>query len=292
MSEYVLGLYEKSMPNELPLREKLLLAKESGYDFLELSIDETDEKLNRLIWNTATRRSAIQTMEDVGLPVRSICLSGHRKYPLGHPDPAIRRRGMEIMEDAIELADDLGIRMIQLAGYDVYYEAGNEKTRECFAENLEKSVAMAAKAGVILAFETMETDFLNTVEKAMYWVERIGSPYLQVYPDSGNITNAAVTCGRDVLEDLRAGAGHVAAVHLKETVPGVFREVPYGSGHVDFAGITKTAMDMGVRRFLAEFWYDSRTNWKQTLLENNRFLRHYLDQAEGTKNSKNPLWGD
>lgn len=292
MSEYVLGLYEKSMPNELPLREKLLLAKESGYDFLELSIDETDEKLNRLKWNTATRRSAIQTMEDVGLPVRSICLSGHRKYPLGHPDPAIRRRGMEIMEDAIELADDLGIRMIQLAGYDVYYEAGNEKTRECFAENLEKSVAMAAKAGVILAFETMETDFLNTVEKAMYWVERIGSPYLQVYPDSGNITNAAVACGRDVLEDLRAGAGHVAAVHLKETVPGVFREVPYGSGHVDFAGITKTAMDMGVRRFLAEFWYDSCTNWKQTLLENNRFLRHYLDQAEGTKNSKKLRVGD
>ena len=198
----------------------------------------------------------------------------------------IRSRAMEIMEDAIGLADDLGIRMIQLAGYDVYYEAGNAKTRECFAENLGKSVAMAAKAGVILAFETMETDFLNTVEKAMYWVERIGSPYLQVYPDSGNITNAAVACGRDVLEDLRAGAGHVAAVHLKETVPGVFREVPYGSGHVDFAGITKTAMDMGVRRFLAEFWYDGRTDWKQMLRDNNRFLRHYLDQAEEAVHAK------
>lgn len=67
---------------------------------------------------------------------------------------------------------------------------------------------------------------------------------------------------------------------------GVFREVPYGSGHVDFAGITKTAMDMGVRRFLAEFWYDGRTDWKQMLRDNNRFLRHYLDQAEEAVHAK------
>lgn len=280
MSEYVLGLYEKSMPSELPLREMAFMAKEAGYDFLELSIDETEERLNRLKWNAAMRRSALLTMADVGIPIGSICLSGHRKYPLGHPEPEIRKRAMEIMEGAIGLAGDLGIRMIQLAGYDVYYEPGNEMTREYFAKNLEKSVEMAAKAGVILAFETMETDFINTVEKAMYWVNRIGSPYLQVYPDSGNITNAAVANNRDALKDLQTGAGHVAAVHLKETVPGVFREVPYGSGHVNFAGITKTAMDMGVRRFLAEFWYDSRTDWKQTLQNNNRFLRHYLDQAE------------
>ncbi len=279
MRDYVLGLYEKSMPNELPLREKLLLAQASGYDFLELSIDETEEKLNRLQWNEATRRSTLLAMDEAKLPIRSICLSGHRKYPLGHPDPAIRRRGMEIMEGAIHLAEDLGIRMIQLAGYDVYYEAGNQRTRALFGENLEKSVDMAARAGVLLAFETMETDFLNTVKKGMYWVERIGSPYLQLYPDSGNLTNAAVACGQDVLEDLRAGAGHVAAMHLKETVPGVFREVPYGSGHVDFAGITAAAMDMGVRRFLAEFWYDSRGDWRRTLLDNNRFLRYYLDQA-------------
>ena len=26
----------------------------------------------------------------------------------------------------------------------------------------------------------------------------------------------------------------LCAMHLKETVPGVFREVPFGTGHVDF----------------------------------------------------------
>ena len=279
MREYVLGLYEKSMPDTLSLREKLEAAKEAGYDFLELSIDETDKKLSRLNWSRAERAAAVRDMEEAEFPIRSICLSGHRKYPMGHPDPAVRRRSLEIMEGAICLAEDLGIRIIQLAGYDVYYEPGNDETRELFGENLKKSVDMAAKAGVILAFETMETDFLNTVGKAMYWVNRIGSPYLQVYPDAGNITNAAVDAGKDVVEDLKSGQGHLAAVHLKETVPGKYREIPYGTGHVDFAAITKTAMDMGVRRYLAEFWYDPETDWKQVLLDNNRFLRAHLDAA-------------
>ena len=50
-----------------------------------------------------------------------MCLSGHRKYPIGSEKDAVRQRGMEIMGKAVELADDLGIRIIQLAGYDVWY---------------------------------------------------------------------------------------------------------------------------------------------------------------------------
>ena len=44
---------------------------------------------------------------------------------------------------------------------------------------------MAAKAGVMMGFETMETEFMNTVEKAMVYVNRVNSPYLNVYPDLG-----------------------------------------------------------------------------------------------------------
>ncbi len=66
---------------------------------------------------------------------------------------------------------------------------------------------MAASAGVVLGFETMETGFMNTVEKAMEYVKQVSSVYLNVYPDIGNITNAAFTYGTDVLEDLKLGSG-------------------------------------------------------------------------------------
>ena len=45
---YTLGIYEKSMPGNLSWKEKLSIAKNAGYDFLEMSVDETDEKLARI----------------------------------------------------------------------------------------------------------------------------------------------------------------------------------------------------------------------------------------------------
>ncbi len=282
MKEYTLGLYEKAMPKELSWKEKLTAAREAGYDFVEISIDETDEKLERLYMSAAERLELVRLMDEVGIPIRTMCLSGHRKYSLGSSDPELCRRGMDIMEKAIGLAEDLGIRIIQLAGYDVYYEESTEETRRRFEENLKKAVMMAAKAGVVMGFETMETEFMNTVKKAMHYVELADSCYLNVYPDSGNITNAAVSYGTNVQEDLKSGAGHLVAIHLKETVPGKFREIPYGTGHVNFEAIVHTSWELGVRRYVTEFWYTGNPDWKKDLYAAREMMGTLLDRERGT----------
>ena len=278
MKMYEIGLYEKAMPGELSWREKLLTAKELGYDFVELSVDETDAKLARLDMTGEERLEILKIMNEVGVPFRSMCLSGHRKYPLGSANPATCARGMEIMEKAVQLAADLGIRIIQLAGYDVYYEDSTPETVARFGENLKKATMMAAKAGVMLGFETMETEFMNTVGKAMKYVDLVNSPYLGVYPDSGNLKNAAVTYGTDVYEDIRSGAGHTVAMHLKETVPGKFREIHFGTGHVDFRKMIDTAWEIGVRRFVTEMWYVGQDNWKEDIREAHDMMSAILDQ--------------
>ena len=280
MKAYTLGLYEKAMPKELTWREKLTAAKEAGYDYVEISIDETDEKLARLDMSREERTELVSLMAEIGVPIRTMCLSGHRKYPLGSNDPEVCARGMEIMEKAIALAEDLGVRIIQLAGYDVYYEESSEETKQRFEENLKKSVLMAARAGVLLGFETMETEFMNTVEKAMKYVNIVDSTYLNVYPDSGNITNAAVSYGTDVLEDLRSGKGHLVALHLKETVPGKFREIPFGTGHVNFKDMIHTAWELGIRKYVTEFWYTGNPEWKKDLDFARTMMGNLLDQEE------------
>ena len=80
MKPYTLGLYEKSMPDTLTFREKLLLAGEAGFDALEMSIDESDARLSRLQWTKAERTALLSTTRDVGTYINSICLSGHRSY--------------------------------------------------------------------------------------------------------------------------------------------------------------------------------------------------------------------
>ena len=274
MNKYMLGLYEKSMPSNLSWEEKLSCAKNAGFDFVEISIDESEEKLKRLEISKEERIEIVRAMEKVGLPIRTLCLSGHRKYPLGSLNEETRNKGLWIMEKALELACDLGVRIIQLAGYDVYYEESTAESRELFKTNLKKCVDMAASYGVILAFETMETEFMNTVEKAMTYVNEINSPYLQVYPDSGNITNAAKKHNKNVIDDLEFGAGHIAAVHLKETVPDVFREVPFGTGHVAFESIIKKSFDLGVRRYVTEFWYVGNEDWMNDI----KYAKTFIDE--------------
>lgn len=279
MKEYTLGLYEKSMPNFLSWEEKLNCAKECGFDTVEISIDETDEKLARLDMTKEERKELVDLMFKCKVPLRTMCLSGHRKYPLGSMDEATRNKGMEIMRKAIDLASDLGIRIIQIAGYDVYYEDGNEQTRKYFEDNLKKSVEMAASEGVILAFETMETEFMNTVEKAMEFVELVDSPYLQVYPDCGNVKNATLSYGTSDLDDFEKGRGHLPAVHLKETVPGKFREITFGTGHVNFEEIIKKSWDLGARKYTAEFWYVGNDDWKDVIKNTKAFMDEKFKKA-------------
>ncbi|MCD8104944.1 MAG: L-ribulose-5-phosphate 3-epimerase [Lachnospiraceae bacterium] len=281
MKDYTLGLYEKAMPGNLTWRQKLLAAKRAGYDYIEISIDETDEKLARLDMPCEERVALVDLMAELGMPIRSMCLSGHRRFPIGSSDEKICARGMEIMEKAISLAEDLGIRIIQLAGYDVYYEESTPETRKRFEDNLKIAVEMAARAGVLLGFETMETEFMNTVEKAMKYVRAVDSVYLNVYPDAGNITNAAVTYQKDVLDDLRSGAGHLVALHLKETVPGKFREIPFGTGHVDFPSMIHTAWELGVRKYVTEFWYTGNPKWEKDLYFARDMMGALLDEESG-----------
>lgn len=274
--QFTLGLYEKSMPSDLTWEEKMLAAKEAGFDFIEISIDETEEKLARLDMSVEARLELTALMQKTGVPIRTMCLSGHRKYPLGSSEPKICARGMEIMEKAIRLSEDLGIRIIQLAGYDVYYENSTFETKKRFLKNLKRAAEMAAEAGIVMGFETMETEFMNTVEKAMKYVTLVGSPYLNVYPDIGNITNAAKTYQNDVLEDLELGRRHIVAMHLKETIPGKFREIPFGTGHVDFESAVEKAWELGVRKFVTEFWYTGNPQWKQDLQFANKMFTKIL----------------
>mgnify|MGYP003599200157 FL=1 len=273
MKKYLLGLYEKSMPGTLSWTEKLLAAKRAGFDYVEMSIDETEAKLARLEMRAEELTELRAAMLSTGLPIRSICLSGHRKFPLGCPDPDKQKRSLEIMEKAIALAAALGVRTIQLAGYDVYYEEGTEQTRQDFVRNLRKCAEMAAEEGILLGFETMETAFMDNVKKAMHYVQAVDSPYLGVYPDAGNITNAALLYHEDVLADMETGRGHLAAVHLKEALPGKYREIPFGTGHVDFDKIVRKSWELGVRRYVAEFWYKEGSDWQQELQKANDFMR-------------------
>lgn len=280
MKSYELGLYEKAMPSSLSWWEKLTAAKKAGYDYLEMSIDASEEKIRRIYMSKQERFELIRDMYQTEMPIRTMCVSALTKFSLGNPDGEKAGRGMEIAEKSIELAADLGIRVVMIPGYDVYYEPSDEKTKSGYLENLRRVAEIAEKTGVILGLETMENEFMNTVEKAMKYVVLCGSNYLKIYPDIGNLTNAAKQYKMDVLEDLQLGKGNITSMHLKETLPGRYREVPYGTGHVDFEAAIQKAWQMGIRRYVTEFWYLGEENWSEELKKAHDKMSKILNEQE------------
>jgi len=91
------------------------------------------------------------------------------------------------------------------------------------------------------------------------YADKIRSPWFQVYPDLGNLS----AWGNHVPVELAKGIGRIAAVHIKDTLavtpefPGQFRDVPFGTGCVDFPAAFRALKAMDYRGcFLVEMWTD------------------------------------
>ena len=278
----LLGLYEKALPKQWDWPEKLRMTKELGFDFMEISVDESEDRLHRLDWNRQERNRLRQTMEAAQVPLLSMCFSGHRKYPLGSRDPLVRGKSLELMQKAVDFAGDLGIRVIQMAGYDVYYEETGEDTRKMFAEGLKLCAGMAAGRQVMLGIEIMDTPFLNSITKYMEYDRLVASPWLAVYPDIGNLS----AWGNDVPAELELGFSRIVGIHVKETMnvtescKGQFRDVLFGSGEVDFVKIFRKLKALNYcGPFVMEMWGDNLADAPAEIRRSREFVLDKFQEA-------------
>ncbi|EES0886558.1 L-ribulose-5-phosphate 3-epimerase [Escherichia coli] len=144
--------------------------------------------------------------------------------------------------------------MFQQAGYDVYYQEANNETRRRFRDGLKESVEMASRAQVTLAMEIMDYPLMNSISKALGYAHYLNNPWFQLYPDIGNLS----AWDNDVQMELQAGIGHIVAVHVKDTKPGVFKNVPFGEGVVDFERCFETLKQSGYcGPYLIEMWSET-----------------------------------
>lgn len=270
LGEHLLGIYEKALNTHDDWYQRAGKAKELGFDFIEVSIDESDERLGRIYAPDKDiyemRNAAVQS----GVYLQSMCLSAHRRFPFGSENPEIRKKAADIMERALIFAEKLGIRVIQLAGYDVYYEKSTPESVKRFEEGMYWAAERAAKYQVMLGMEIMDIELMSSIRKHLVYEEKIKSPWYKVYPDVGNIS----AWGIDAADDLEAGIHSIVGVHLKDTLcktderPGVFRDIPFGDGCVDFKKCFHRLESLGYRGpYMIEMWYkdgdDDRERVKQ-----------------------------
>lgn len=226
------GVYEKALPSAA-WPTILADARAAGFDFVEMSIDESDARLARLAWSKEERDAVARASRSLEMPIFSICLSAHRRFGLGSSRADDRTRAGQILDAAIALASDLGVRVIQIAGYFSYYEESDPAARSRYVDGLARGVETAARRGVMLAVENIDTVDIASVSDCIALRDELDSPWFQIYPDVGNLA----VHGLDIADQLRILAGSAIALHLKDARPGQPRRVPFGEGAVPFDAV-------------------------------------------------------
>ena len=128
MKAYALGLYEKAMPSTLSWKEKLEAAKEAGYDYVELSIDDSEEKIGRLDMPKKERLALVETMYEAGIPIRTMCVSA-----LTNPIAALAQKQLSRLKGCgahfTVVLSDVDENLYKRLGMHVSYEAKYERQR-------------------------------------------------------------------------------------------------------------------------------------------------------------------
>ena len=283
-SEVSLGIYEKALvsPREDTdgeWRAFMSQVPACGFAFVDLSVDESPERAARLQWTPSQRRTVQADARAEGVLIGGLCLSLHRAIGPGSADPATRHRARTVMEEGIRLCHDLQIPVLQVAGYYCYYEPAHPDAETWYHEMLEDAVPLASRLGVVLGIENVDGTDVTSVTKVMEHVEAIDSPYLQAYPDLGNIAEQ----GLDVATELATGRGHMVAMHAKDVRRGEPRRVGMGSGIVDWETSFATLANQGWSgRLMLEMWNDDSPESARRCVAARHFLESALTKAHIT----------
>ncbi len=276
MYNYSLGLYEKALPDGMTLREKLECTRDCGFDHMELCVDTHPVRAQRINWTVEQQRELRHISEDCGVPITTFSLSLLRSCPFGLLDEESNRKAFNILKKGTEIAVSLGARVMLINGYDVYSEPSTEQTRVRFMQNLPHIAEICERAGLLLGVENAEQEFCLSVARAREIVDVVPSAYLGIYADMGNSANAVGGDTERALADIRCGSGKIFAMHIKDTLPGEYRFVPYGSGQVDFTRNIALAKELRVRLFTAELFMRPNVDPVAEAKRVNAYIRQFF----------------
>jgi L-ribulose-5-phosphate 3-epimerase len=282
------GLYEKALPITLTWEERLNLTHQTGFDFLEMSIDDTNERLTRLDWTNQEIKDLKNLIDSTGIKIQSLSLSAHRRFPLGSKSENTSLKALDIFKRSIDLALQLGVRYILIGGAEDYYQDADQTTKARFLENLGKGFEWASGSGLMLALENWDIQ-INTMPRVMEYVHYFNSPWFQTYTDLGNLIFAGV----DVVSQLEYVKGHIAALHVKDTLPGQLRYVSPGEGKVPFVDAFEKLAEIGFQApVVLELWTEDFPDAVEIVESAGKYIRARMDEGWGRYQEKQDQKGE
>ena len=188
-----INLWTFPYPDKMPLRRCLQIAKDAGFDGIELNYDlESD-----LSPKSGTKEfTEIRHMADkIGIEISGLCSFLFWPYPLTSNDPAERARGLELAGKMTKAAHDLGTENLLVVPGAVHMPwredhdpTPNDVCDRRAREAIGKLLPQAEQLKVHLNMENIFFNgFLMSPMEMVEFVDSFSSDFVRVHFDTGNI---------------------------------------------------------------------------------------------------------
>src|SRR5260370_20187312 len=180
-------------PQKMSLQQCLRLAKEAGFDAIELNYDLDNDLSPK---HGAKEFTAIRKLaEQIGIAISGICSFLYWPYPLTSNDDAKRERALELAGKMAQCAHDLGTENVLVVPGAVhipwrtdYEPVANDICDKRAREAIAQLIPAAEKLNVYLNIENIFFNgYLMTPMEMADFVDRFQSDRVRAHFDTGNI---------------------------------------------------------------------------------------------------------
>ena len=205
-----------------------------GYDGVEIPV---------LAGDPEDYRGLATTLDDLGLRRTGTAVIPDPDASPVSPDPDVRARGRAHLDWALDCAEALGAEVLGGPFHaPIGHFTGSGATEDELARGAEAHRRMAQDAqgrDIALALEPLnrfETYFLNTMEQAWAYAERVDHPGFGIMYDTFH-ANIEERSQPDAITHI---GRHMSVLHVSENDRGVV-----GRGQIDFSAIFRAAKGVG-----------------------------------------------
>jgi hexulose-6-phosphate isomerase len=188
-----INLWAFPYPDRMTLRECLQLAKDAGFDGIELNYDLDNDLSPKSGMDQF--RSIRRMADEIGIAISGVCSFLYWPYSLTDNDPARRSRGLELARSMIRAAHDLGTENLLVVPGAVHIPwrpdhtaVANDVCDRRAREAVGQLVPLAEQLGVSLNIENIFFNgYLMTPAEMNAFVDGFRSDRVRVHFDTGNI---------------------------------------------------------------------------------------------------------
>ena len=188
-----INLWAFPYPQQMNLRQCLQLAKDAGFDGVELNYDLENDLSPKA--GPAELQGVRKMADQIGVAISGLCSFLFWPYPLSSNEPEKRARGLELAAKMIQAAHDLGVEnlltvpgAVHIPWRTDYEPVPNELCDQRAREAVGKLLPQAEKLGVYLNIENIFfSGYLMTPMEMINFVDSFHSQYVRVHFDTGNI---------------------------------------------------------------------------------------------------------